>query len=373
MNFYLDFKDSSIGTVYPKNLLAFRFDCSLFKTFSMARLQSVLMTKDIYNILKCGMPVDIVFFDDKEKYVNEMRVLSFDKAPNENRDSQNFIEIFLISSIYFDNSKGTMVHEGSVGNIIQDIMKTTFRTTVRDFSGSSTDDMPRRRYQTEERTLDFIQRILKYGYRNNMPVYFYYDAKGTLNLRGVYDLISMSPKCEAHSLYSEQIGTHELIDKAENSIRMYGFHTKYNGKSAVSKVENRFTVKNFRYMDGVIDSYTFTGAGSLSNQVQTGVPPKVKFYGWNLAPTDALSIAAKDTFEETCEACQFEARFQDFPINKIKLGDTITITLPYDKTVKNSLGEKSSLGDGKYLITGLSFCYENGTYVTESHMVQVAC
>jgi len=339
----------------------------------MARALLVSSTRRIYNQIRCGMPVDVVFYDKENQYVNQMRVLSFDKAPSDTIDTGNVIEVFLISSIYFDNVKETAVHDGAVGTIIENIMRNSFKGSNYTFSGTSTDDMPRRRYQTSEKTLDFMNRILKYGIKGNYPVYLYHNAKGEINLRGISDLIGTSPKCFAYSLYSERMGDFSLSEMTEKPVQMFGFHNKYNGKSAVSSIENIFSTRNFRYMEGNIDSYNFSGAGDLSNQVEKSLPPKTVFYGWNLAPTDALTIAAKETFEKTCEACQFEASFSGFDIDNIELGSTINVFLPYDNSAKNKEGRSTNLGNGRYLITSVSYYYDNEIFNTSAHMIQTAC
>ena len=370
MTLYIKFEDSTIGVIQPKDILKMSFICSIFKTFSMSKLIIRDFSKGSFNKIKNGSSVDVVFKDkDKQEYVNKMKVLSFVKAPGVRLN--DVIELTLISSIYFDNAFGTNVYDGSVGTIIENIMSKFFKTSINSYKGTITDDLPRRRYQLSEKTLDFMKRILKYGVKESLPVYLFHDMYGNFNLKGLSEMMNDTPKFIAipkavyndPSLYTK--------DESEQLVVMSDFITAFDGRNACSQISNKFVTSNFKFQDTVQTSYTYISVEDLTNQVETKTPKKVKFFGWNLAPSDAATIAIKEAFEDTYTTCAFKGVFQITDIDELDLGSVITIKLPYDKSEKNSKGQDSNLSEGKYLITDLEFSMDSEAVKIIASMIQI--
>lgn len=370
---YIEFEDSPIGIVSPSKVLKVSFICSIYKVYSMANLMLSGLAKQYFNDIKCGSPINFVFKDDNNTYINKMRVLSFSKIPDSQYGMSDILNVTLISAIYFDKSAGTMVHEGSVGSIYDTIMSKFFNNSVVEYSGTLTDDLPRRRYQTQERTLDFMKRILKYGIQGGMPVYLFHDAKGVLNLKGISEMSKSLPSYTAVPSIngvSPEMG----LSSTNSFLTIWDFISEFDGKTTCGFINNVFTTANFRFNNKIVDSYTFKGVDTQNNQILESIPPKTKFYGWNLAPNDAMAIAAKESFEKLTNSCMFRGIFQDFDVSRLNLGSTISVQLPeFGYTARNSNGEASNLGEGRYLITDLEFLAEGNKVQTTATMMQVAC
>ena len=370
----IEFENSPIRDLPLESIDKVSFICSIFKVYSLARIRFRDTAKRYFNNIKGGIPVNFIFESGSNRYVNKMMVLSFEKESSPGGDATDIIEMTLISSIYFDKTQNTASYDGSVGIIIETIMSEFFKNTVTKYEGTSTDDFPRRRYQTSERTLDFMKRILKYGIQGKKPVYLFTDAKGVLKLRGISEMSNSSPKCTARSVLSEKLGSVGTHNTSDKNIVMYDFHSIFNGKKACSKINSVFSVRNFRFSEGTESSYTYIGPELRNNQIETGVPPKTRFYGWNLAPMDAYAIAARDSFEDTYDTCSFLATFMGFDVDNLELGGTLDIELPYNPgTTRDSSGDEANLGEGRYLITELRFEGDGNSLQTIATLVQVAC
>ena len=373
MTCYIEFEDSPIGIIPSNNIIRFSFNCSIYRIFSMAKLTLGGVAKKYFNEMKSGLPVNIVFEGNGKTYVNKMKVLSFSKVPNKQIDVSDLLEITLISAMYFDKSGGTLVHEGSVGSIYDTIMTKFFKGSIIEYKGTMTDDLPRRRYQTQERTLDFMKRLLKYGVQGGMPVYLFHDAKGVLNLKGISE---MSKSLPDYTAVPTLVTTSPKLAQSSTSpyLSIWDFVSVFDGRTTSSRVDNIFTTANFRFNDKVINTYTFKGIDTLNNQISDGIPSRTKFYGWNLAPNDAYALAAKESFESTSNSCLFRGVFRGMDVDGLDLGHTLTVLLPtYDYSAKNSNGEASNLGEGRYLITDLDFTVTDDTVQTTATMMQVAC
>lgn len=374
MTCYIEFEDSPIGVVHYTRILRLSFICSIFKVFSMANVVLNGLAKKYFNDMKSGLPVNFVFVDDNGKeYINKMKVLSFSKLPDSEFNTSDIMEVTFISAMYFDKSSGTLVHEGSVGTIYDNIMSKFFRISVREYSGISTEDIPRRRYQTGERTLDFMKRILKYGVQGNMPVYLFHDAKGVLNLRGISEMSKSIPE---YTAIPALVGTSENMSQSSTNayLLMWDFISEFNGRTTASRVDNIFTTSNFRFNDKVMSSYSFRSLETGNSQIFDSIPSRTKFYGWNLAPNDAFAISAKESFESTANSCILKGTFKGMDVGRLGLGSTIDVQLPtYGNNAKNSKGEAANLGEGRYLITDLEFSITKDGVQTVASMMQVAC
>ena len=373
MTFSIEFEDSPIGVVNSSRIASVSFICSIFKTFSMAKVVLSGLAKKYFNDMKSGLPVNFIFMGDGKTYVNKMKVLSFSKIPDTQFETSDTLDITLISAMYFDKSSGTLIHEGSVGAIYDNIMSKFFKGSVPEYQGTVTDDFPRRRYQTNERTLDFMQRILKYGIKGNMPVYLFHDAKGVLNLRGISEMSKSYPSYTA--IPARFATTPELTQSSITPyLEMWNFISLFNGRTSSTKVTNIFSTSNFRFNNKIVNSYTFNSLGTGNSQIFDDIPSRTKFYGWNLAPTDAMAIAAKDSYEANSTSCLFKGVFRGMDVDRLELGSTINVQLPsFGNTAKNSNGESSNLGEGRYLISDLEFSMDGESVKTTASMIQVAC
>ena len=374
MNFQIEFEDSPIGIIHPSKVRSISFICSIFKVYSMASIELKDFAKDSFNLIKSGLPVNLTFLKKNgEPVIHKMKLLSFFKTPAPQTVYSDTLQITLISSIYYDNSFGTSVHEGSVGVIYDQIMKRFFSNTVSTYKGTITDDVPRRRYQTSERTLDFMKRIMKYAVKDNKPVYLFYDNKGILNFKGVSDMTNEVPHTALITIWGSTSPRLKKDFPSDRILTMLNFSSTFDGRTAPSSISNIFTTTNFRFSNKTPKGYKYTTINSSNNQVHDPVPPKVKYYGWNLSPTDAYAIAARDSYEETYNNCSFKATFMNVDSDELTLGTTVDIFLPYEKSALNSKNQDANLGEGRYLVTDIEYSLNDDGFYTIATLTQVVC
>jgi len=373
MVFYLEFENSSIGKLSEVQIDSFSYVCNIFKLYAGAKIVIKDFAKKTNNLIKSGMPVNVVFTDnDKKSYVNRMRILSFTKVPEPQTNFTDYLEITLVSAMYFDNIISSSAHKGTVSNIIEEIISKNFSNSVKEYKITQTDDLIRRRYQLEERSQDFMQRICKYGIKNKLPVYLFFDSKGILNLASVDDMIKSEPKYVANTVLADQTFQIPADNESLSKITFFDFQLLNSGKNANTIINSIFTTDNFRHSTAIVGSLTYSSAEYNNSQASEESPTKTVFYNWNLAPSDAYSIAARKSFEDTIYTYSLSASFNGFMVDELMLGSVIYIILPFTPTETSSKGAKINLGEGKYMVTQLSYLYENNMLTTNATFVQVA-
>lgn len=359
MSFSIEFQEPSIGLLSPPQIDSFSFVSSIYKMYAGAKFIVKDFSRALNNKLKTGMKVTVSFFDTEEKFEvkNNMSVLSFSKTGSSN--IIDFIQITLVSSMYFEDTMNSIAREGNVGQLINNILTTEFKDSVPNVSIISTDDRVRRRYQLSEKSQDFLKRILKYGIKDNMPVYLYSAPDGTMYLKGIYDMITEQPLVALAPLQSDEVmASPEASDTLkERVVTSYGLES--SGKNAISEMVSIFCTQNFKFstnLDSYVDS---TSIEKGNSQSFIDSPKKTKFFNWNYTPDDAKAIAVKEFFEETINTYTLVANLIGFPLKDIMIGSTVYFILPFDPTATSSTGAKINLGEGKYLITQVTLIYEN--------------
>lgn len=370
MNFSIKFGEQTIGEISKAHVDSFSFISSIFRMYSGAKFVIKDATKTLNNCLKTGMKVTVTFFNDTKSYENKMRVLSFNKKGS--GEVVDFIEVVLVSAMYFEEVTKTMTYSGSVSSIITDVFNNVFKETNPTISFCSTEDRTRRRYQLAEKTQDFLKKIIKYGIKSGLPVYLYSAPNGIMYLKGVYDMISDNPKIVASSMLASQ-----LIQLPKNSgslseLVFFGHSFGINTRDSFSSVKNIFCTKNFKFSTQLPDEVSYNGTEVNNSQSEVSSPSKTRFFNWNYTPDDAQAIAIRDAFEETINTFTMTASFKDFLVDELTLGTCIFVILPFDPTTTNSTGSKINLGEGKYLITQVSYIYENKTFKTVASLSQIA-
>lgn len=373
MVFYLEFTNSSIGRLSQAQIDSFSFACSIFKLYSIAQVVIKDFTKEINNMIKSGMPVDVVFTDnDNKTYVSKMSVLSFKKVPSPQTSFVDYTEVTLVPAMYFDGKMSSSAHKGTVHDILEEILSKQFQDSVTNKDIVQTEDLIRRRYQLGERPQEFMERITKYGVKGKMPVYMYFDSKGTLNLGSIADMVSSQPKYIANSVLADQLYQIPGDGETLNKLNFYNFQMSNLGKGACSQIDSIFTVEGFRTTTDIVDSLTYTSPEYNNSQAQKTSPPKTKYFDWNLAPNDAFAIAAREAFEETAYTYSLSASFSGFAIDELPLGSVLYVILPYEPTALGNNDSKINLGEGLYMVTQLKFTFESNVMSTSATMIQVA-
>lgn len=370
MNFKIEFGEQSIGSLSRAQIDSFSFTASIFNLYAGAKLTLKDVTKTINNQLKTGMRCQVIFYDNNKSYTNEMRVLSYSKVNSSN--AVDYVDLILVSAMFFDDVTNTMTYTGSVSQILTKVFDNLFVDSVPKKSFVSTEDRTRRRYQLSEKTQDFVKRILKYGIRGNLPVYLYNAPDGTLYLKGVYDMISENPKIVASSISASQIIQQPEGASTLSELIFWSHTFGANTKQSSSLVNNIICTENFAFSTQLANEIECYSVEKNNAQAEVETPIKTKFFNWNYTPDDAQSIAVKEAFEETVGTYYLSATFQDFIIDELTLGSTLLVILPFQPTASNNTGASVNLGEGKYLVTQLTYIYEEHQSRTIASMLQIA-
>ena len=371
MSFKIVFEEDSIGELSPSQIENFSFVSSIFKLYSGCKFIIKDFSKSLNNRLKTGMKVGVSFFvDEGEESFNEMAVLSFSKT-----GSNKFIEyvdITLISAIFFENTINTLTRTGNVGQIVKDILSKEFKLEEKQLVLEDTDDRVRRRYQLAEKSQDFMKNLMKYGTYLNTSVYLYTSPDGKIYLKSSYSMVTEQPKTAFTTSLADK-----LIEKPEGSDTVVGlvmssFNINATGKNAVATMDNVFCTDNFKFSSD-FDSHWETYSPEKDNsQSAIHSPTKTRFFNWNLTPDDAKAIAIRDFFEETSDTYSLLCTFDGWSLKEVNLGSPVYLILPYEPTVKSSTGADINLGEGIYLITQVKLLFNNRSETMAVSLSQIS-
>lgn len=352
----------------------FYYQIDIYNLYSYATLVLKDISKTLFNIIKTGMDIDVEFYDqvnDSTSYLNKMRVLSFEKTLANSETIVDKIKIKLISAWYFDYKINSGAFSGSLGEIAQSIVS-PYNNIYFNCDISSTDDAPRIRYKTEETDQQFLSRIQKYGYKENLPVYIYHNAKGNLLLRGISDFIKDDSKFVGTADTSKYLGNIPNLNEYTN-IRFTSYKFTSDTLNSHSQTSTKFTLSNFKLPEGSNIPPGITLSNSENNNIQSSrTTPSIRiFSGWNLTPDDALALTAKDNFERNIKAYYLVGIVPGFLMN-IDLGQKISMYLPYNPVLDPKTGKNKNLGEGDYIVKHIDYIFKNNIMRTKLYLVQVA-
>ena len=353
---------------------SFYYQIDIYNLYSSATLVLKDVTKSLFNLIKTGMDLDVEFYnpvDTSVSYLNKMRVLSFEKTLTNSKSIVDRIKIRLISSWYFDYKINSGSFSGSLGEIVRSITS-PYNDVYFDCDISSTDDAPRIRYKIEETDQQFISRIQKYGYKENLPVYIYHDAKGRLLLRGISDFIKDDSKFVGTADISKYLGNIPNLNEYTN-IRFTSYKFNSDTLDSHSQTSTRFTLSNFKLPESSNIPPGITLSNSENNNIQSSRPtPSIRmFSGWNLTPDDALALTTKNNFERNIKAYYLVGIVPDFLMN-IDLGQKVSMYLPYTPVLDSRTGKSKNLGEGDYIIKHIDYIFKKNIKRTKLYLVQVA-
>lgn len=382
MTFYIEFKNALIGKVDPLTVGSFSFMSGLFNVYAGAKLLLKDFAREHNNDIRTGMDVDIHFVDDTstanisgirissgKEYVVNMAVLSYNKVPGPS--TTDYIDITLVSKSYFYNELLTASHNGTVSQIVEKIFNKRFSKMYNSLDCQDSGEKDRIRYQLGERSMDFLDRISKYAYIDNKPVYLYSDAKGNFNFKGVSNFEKVTPKYLITPFLAQQ--NHEKSTNDLTTIPLVAVECTFNGasKDSISEYTSQFCTSMFvspgEYNGGIV--YNNNEDGNAQSEVLT--PTKKEFYGWNLTPEDALGISVRKSFERLANTYTMNATFDSFLVDELPIGGVSYVLLPYTPTSQSSNGSEVNAGEGKYMVTQVKYVYENEMLKTYAKFVQI--
>lgn len=371
MTFYVKFDNASIGIVDPLKIGSFSFMASIFNVYAGAKILLKDFAREHNNDVKTGMNVDVHFVDEEKSqdYVVPMAVLSYKKVPGPS--TTDYIDVTLVSRAYFHNELVTSAHSGTVSQITYSIFKDRLSKEFNSLVLEDTQDTDRIRYQLGERDVDFLDRITKYGYIDNKPVYLFSDPLGNLNLKGISSMEDSTPKFTITPLTFLQGG--QKASSSNTAPTLIPLEMFFNGgsKGSVSECSSVFNNVMFVSPSGYTSSVNSKDSEEGNAQSEVASPKKVEFYGWNLSPEDSLGISVRRNFERNADVYTFEAVFDSFLINQLPLGSVSYVILPFEPTARSSNGSEVNAGEGKYLVSQVKFVYEDSLLRTSVKMIQV--
>lgn len=347
MNFTVTINKNKVITELVSNISITGDITSLF-------LEGKITINDIssllYNDIKTGMSVVIKIFDDKKTYELNTKVIKFNKIPGKKNLLRNVIEIYVISDWFFDSDPMTTCHTNNVSGIIDNIIKYKYSNSFKNFSIEVSEDSSRVRYQLYESSLAFMNRILKYGRINNLPVYLYPTLNGNLVFNGIYNMMSTSPKYALVSPECNQINDLNGINNNYNIIYMNAYRMVSNVLDTNSRITT--LISNDLYVPSSIKICRKVSLNSMEiNNSQSAdiTSPKVIVAPWHQTPEDSYSIAIKNNFEANLQTYTAVAIIKSIMIDALDIGSLVRIKLP-NITNDSRTNSKSSLGEGNYII-----------------------
>lgn len=358
----------------PALVDSFSFQVDIQSLNSKAIVKIKDITHTLYNQIKTGLSVNIVFYDTADTqvtYTNYMKVLSFNKKPSNVENLADYIDVTLVSAWYFDSN---VIISSSYNGTYYDIVNSVLvgkKGKYFNLDLLATDDNSRWRYRISETEQQFLSRMMKYGRRSNLPVYLYSDAKGNLRLRGVDDFVKGTCKYYTTPDTAMQLETVPSNASDLKYLRMTAYKVNADTANSNSRTSTLFTTANFKLNKTVESGVSINNSEVMNSQSLNYTPPTVDFINWNLTPDDALSVATKNDFEKNMFTYSVTCIIPDLLVN-LDLGEKLKVYLPFKPVQGRKTGTITNLGEGEYFIKHMDFIYKNNQYRTRLVMIQAA-
>lgn len=354
-------------------IAGFSFISDFFNTYTKAKLLLKDFTRSYFNKIQKGMDIIFVFYDGSSilnsdhVYKNVMKVVAFSKIPSPQAALEDLTELKLVHSLFFiDGVPDTRAYQGTFYSIVTEVLGNQ-NSITKNFS--TTDDTPAIRYQLGDSPSQFLSRISRFGIQRGLPVYLYMDAKNTLNLKGVSEMITSSTFYTASPLANEQVTGYNIQSSNPSTSKVvltnYRFASDNLGSS---ETDTYFTTGNFEsdslYKNGSV--FLNTEAGNI--QTNTATPKKINFTTWNLTPQDAMSVTKRADFERNINTYYMVATVPGLCVDSMVPGTLIKVLLPYDAVVIQ--GQEKNLSEGEYIIRRSKYIFDGSSVYTQIYCVQ---
>ena len=355
MGYELGFPNSAVAdskdnlpNIYIKS---FSFMEDIDKMYTGAKVILKDISTVLRNALSIGQDVNFKLVRSEEiTYTNPMKILSITPV-TENKKFVNEIELTLISKWYFDELNSSSIHKGSYGGIVKSICE-KYSAQIGTYDVEETDDPSRIRYQTRERTQDFMKRMVPYGTLQNLPVYLYSDFKGCLNLKGLATFANSSPKyvfLPDLVVKREEVSLSAIEEKGMIPLRLNDYHTTISLQEANSKEDVLISTSNFFSTSNLNYRATLSNAENSNAKVLTKTPQTYSSKNWNYLPSDALSLSIYEYFQKNLYSFAISGTLIGMNLDTIQLGDKVRVLLPSDTTSVTDLLTSSTTPN--YIIT----------------------
>ena len=370
MSFSISFPNSNLnstdGELSGLFIKSFAFVEDINKMYAGAKLILKDVSASLRNSLYLGQDVTFSFVSsDSITYKNYMRILSIVPV-TENQELVNELEVTLISNWYFENFTGTQMHTGSVGSIIRSICERRKKSRIFEtYDILSTDDDIRIRYQTKEKTQDFMKRLIPFGTIQSMPVYLYSDCKGSFNLKGLSTFASSSAKIVfIPDLVKdlEETSIQAIANNGMTAIRLNDYHTTLALQGTTSREREAFLTSHFISTKDLTSSVTYHNAETSNAKIKKASPANYRCWNWNYLPQDAQALSSYDYFQTNINAFTLTGTFLGNSISFLNLGDKVRVLLPTSSSNINDI--LTSSASPNYIITHIERKYMNTQEIT---------
>lgn len=363
-------------TILPAAVTTFTFTTDISSIYSTCRVVLQECLQNYFNEIRIGQAVTVTFIDNEKYYENYMAVLSYQKIPQAVGLSTDQLDIRLISRFYFDQYRpATAYYEANVGSIISSILDKRFPEVKRDLA--STADPAALRYQVGKRYQDFMTELLPFAAIDNLPVFLFSDHTGTLRLKGIAEawksdisdatLLVTGRDTDTSSFINNNIGT--------NRAYMRSYRITGDGTNASSTVRSYATATVFLDPHDTKDRTLFNSSETYNPQSLRPTPNSERFFGWEIAPQDAVNKATREAFERNMDMFTIDATANTFIGGDLTVMSNVRVIIPYHTNITRADGTPVTLGDGLYIVRGLQYTMEapRNLKFTRISLLQVSC
>lgn len=363
--------ENSIGLINNTYLKGFRFVLDIYKFYAGARFTLSDLSRSEMNLISQGLDVTVTFSKKDKECVHRMKVFSVQKNPAPDTLLADDVDVTLISAWYFTQAIYSRAFSGSVSGVISEIFKKDFSKDDLKFLMTSSEDTPCIRYQLNTRSQAFINNLLSYSSYKNLPMYLYTDTSGAVNLRGLSEMISKEPQHIAAPYLADEL---DLIPQEDlqtlRRVVLNSWNFQNNSLSSNSTVTSFFTTSHFVSSSDIKVQTAIQNAETDNALVKSVTPERADYYPWYVTPSDAAAVSSRKVVEENLNVFQVNAVVPNFDLDNLNIGNVLKVILPYEGVATEK--GRTTVGNGFYLITKLSFNYDTeGVKTTEVQMSQI--
>lgn len=316
----------------------------------------------LFNEIVLGREIIVSIQEGTLDITMPMKVCYYNKIPAA-LPTAEILEVELVHSFAFENtirSKAYGSEATTISNIIDNIIASYADRYFNDTNIEDTDDRGAVRYCLNEAIVPFLQRILKYGSYQRYPVYLYIDALNSINLRSFYSFLDSEISAELFSI--QKITTDTSESDTVQSFLMDSFRYTTNTKDSSSSTTTFFTNQNF--LTPGQSSITFKSPELYLPEARSYTPAKVNYKNWNLTPSDALAISAREAVDSSIKTYYSIANLKgSMYLKQLSLGNKIKVSLH-----QNPTKDEAIFGDGEYIIYKLVYYMDSQTIRTKAYL-----
>lgn len=358
---------------------SFSFTSSIFNLLPEANLVLSGVAASFTSRVKKGTLIEVVFTTDSgEKYPIKMKVVNFKRDPLNKGTLQDEISLHLVHELFFnDTSKSTSwgTDTSHISDIVLNVIDKDFgRDYFNTINSCVTDEKPSIRYQLNENSLDFLNKLSFKALKDNGPVYFYIDSFNRFNIISIQEKTGITPKYELLPILDSSQGQSVDITVQPGTLErvLVTGYKLTNDANPCSIMNAVFTTGNFVSREPFSSSKCFGGYELVNGKTDSLTPSKTKYYSWCYTPSDAAALSAKEFFEAGIESSYIAAYLGNIT-SKIDVGTKVQFTFPMDDiTKKHNTDKPASLSEtGQYLVFKVSYIYTGSDFKTKLHLLDI--